>query len=66
MASFRKRGDEWQARVHRKGHNPMVKSFNTKAEAIKWARHTESQLDLGTLAPRAAMPSLDCIVNGIV
>jgi len=63
MASFRKRGDKWQARVHRKDHSPVVKSFNTKAEAIKWARHTESQLDLGTLAPKAAMPPLMRIVD---
>ena len=63
MASFRKRGDKWQARVHRKDHSPLVKSFNTKAEAIKWARHTESQLDLGALAPKAAMPRLDRIVE---
>ena len=63
MASFRKRGDKWQARVHRKDHSPVVKSFNTKAEAIKWARHTESQLDLGALAPRTAMPRLDRIVD---
>ncbi len=63
MASFRKRGDKWQARVHRKDHSPVVKSFNTKAEAIKWARHTESQLDLGTLAPKEAMPRLDLIVD---
>jgi integrase len=63
MASFRKRGDKWQARVHRKDHSPVVKSFNTKADAFKWARHTESQLDLGTLAPKAAMPRLDRIVE---
>ena len=63
MASFRKRGDKWQARVHRKDHSPVVKSFNTKAEAAKWARHTESQLDLGTLALKAAMPRLDRIVE---
>ena len=63
MASFRKRGDKWQARVHRKDHSPSVKSFNTKADAVKWARHTESQLDLGTLAPKAAMPRLDLIVE---
>ena len=63
MASFRKRGDKWQARVHRKDHSPVVQSFNTKADAIKWARHTESQLDLGTLAPKAAMPRLDLIVD---
>jgi integrase len=63
MASFRKRGDKWQARVHRKDHSPVVKSFNTKADAVKWARHTESQLDLGTLAPKAAMPPLMRIVD---
>ena len=63
MASFRKRGDKWQARVHRKDHSPVVKSFNTKADAVKWARHTESQLDLGTLAPKKAMPPLTRIVD---
>ena len=63
MASFRKRGDKWQARVHRRDHCPVVKSFNTRADAVKWARHTESQLDLGTLAPKAAMPPLIRIVD---
>ena len=63
MATFRKRTGKWQARVQRSGQSSLAKSFNTKAEAIKWARHTESQLDLGTLAPKAAMPRLDCIVE---
>jgi len=63
MATFRKRTDKWQARVQRTGQSPLAKSFNTKAEAIKWARHTESQLDLGTLAPKAAMPPLMRIVD---
>ena len=62
MATFRKRVDKWQARVQRSGQSSLAKSFNTKAEAIKWARHTESQLDLGTLAPKAAMPPLMRIV----
>ncbi len=63
MATFRKRTGKWQARVQRSGQSSLAKSFNTKAEAIKWARHTESQLDLGTLAPKAAMPRLDRIVE---
>ncbi len=63
MATFRKRTGKWQARVQRTGQSPLAKSFNTKAEAIKWARHTESQLDLGTLAPKAAMPPLMRIVD---
>jgi integrase len=58
MSSIRKRGDKWQARVHRKGNNPVVKSFNSKADALKWARNVESQLDLGTLAPKQTMPRL--------
>ena len=63
MATFRKRTDKWQARVHRKDHSPVVQFFNTKTDAVKWARHTESQLDLGTLAPKAAMPPLMRIVD---
>ena len=63
MATFRKRADKWQARVQRSGQSSLAKSFNTKADAVKWARHTESQLDLGTLAPKAAMPLLDRIVE---
>ena len=58
MSSIRKRGDKWQARVHRKEHKPVVKSFNSKADALKWARNVESQLDLGTLAPKQSMPRL--------
>ena len=52
MATFRKRGESGKPRVQRSGQSSVAKSFNTKAEAIKWARHTESQLDLGTLAPK--------------
>ncbi len=63
MATFRKRTGKWQARVQRSGQSSLAKSFNTKADAVKWARHTESQLDLGTLAPKAAMPRLDRIVE---
>jgi len=63
MATFRKRADKWQARVQRSGQSSLAKSFNTKADAVKWARHTESQLDLGTLTPKAAMPPLMRIVD---
>ena len=63
MATFRKRTGKWQARVQRSGQSSLAKSFNTKADAMKWARHTESQLDLGALAPKAAMPRLDRIVE---
>ena len=58
MATFRKRGDKWQARVQRTGQGPISKSFNSKPDAIKWARNIESQLDHGTFAPRQSMPRL--------
>ncbi len=58
MATFRKRGDKWQARVQRSGQGPISKSFNTKPDAVKWARNVESQLDLGTFAPKQTMPRL--------
>ena len=58
MATFRKRNDKWQARIQRRGQNALSKSFHNKADAIKWARNIESQLDLGTLAPKQSMPRL--------
>ena len=58
MATFRKRNDKWQARVQRSGQTPIAKTFNTKADAIKWSRNIESQLDLGTLTPKQTMPRL--------
>jgi integrase len=58
MATYRKRNDKWQARVQRSGQSSIAKSFNSKADAVKWARNVESQLDLGILAPKQTMPRL--------
>jgi len=66
MATFRKRNDKWQARVQRSGQTSLAKSFNTKADAIKWSRNVESQLDLGTLAPKQTMPRLRSMLERYV
>jgi len=66
MATFRKRNDKWQARVQRSGQSSIAKSFNNKADAIKWARNVESQLDLGILAPKQTMPRLMPMVDRYV
>jgi len=66
MASVRKHGDKWQARVQRKGQSSLAKSFNNKADALKWARSVESQVDLGVLAPKQAMPRLMPMVERYV
>lgn len=53
MASFRKHGDSWQARVRRQGYPEEVKSFTTKTEAQRWARAIEGAMDRGTFVSRA-------------
>ena len=58
MASVRKHGDKWQARIQRRDQPSISKSFHSKTDALKWARNVEAQLDLGTFAPRQAMPRL--------
>ena len=47
MASFRKRGSKYQARVNyydtlTQKRKPITKTFNTKAEAKRWAAKVES------------------------
>jgi integrase len=48
MASFRQRGSKWQARIKRDGFPDQVKSFEAKAEAERWARSVESEMDRGS------------------
>lgn len=47
MASFRQRNNKWQARVQRDGYPDQTKTFETRAEAEKWARSLESEMDKG-------------------
>ena len=48
MASIRNRNNKWQARVIRKGHNTITKTFLTRQDAEKWARSLEIEIDRGT------------------
>lgn len=54
MATFIRRGNSWQAKVRRKGHRIIARTFDTKASAEKWARATERELDQGTFIPSTA------------
>ena len=47
MASFRQRSGKWQARVIRDGYPDQTKTFEAKADAEKWARLVESEIDKG-------------------
>lgn len=52
MASIRKRGSSWQVRVTRRGFPAEVKTFSSKAEAERWARSLESEMDKGGYVSR--------------
>lgn len=58
MASFRKRSNRWQARVHPKGMPVVVKTFDTLADAEKWARAIERDNDLGVYTDRAKLEAI--------
>lgn len=50
MATFRNRNGRWQARVRRKGQEPVSKSFQNKEDAQRWARQVEAEIDKGSYA----------------
>lgn len=60
MASFRKRSGRWQARITRKGHADLTKTFTSREDAQKWARTVEREIDTGSFLPhhRAADQTL--------
>lgn len=49
MATFRKRGERWQVQVRRTGQPTLSKSFLSKADAQRWARQKEAELDTALL-----------------
>lgn len=57
MAAIRKRGSKWQARVKRNGQT-LDKSFLTKADAQRWARTVEADIERGTFRPKGESSQL--------
>lgn len=54
MASIRKRGNlQWEARIRKKGIPTTCKTFETRADAEKWAREIESEMDRGVYISRS-------------
>jgi integrase len=48
MATFTQRKSGWYAQVRRKGHKTIGRTFNTKADAERWALSIESSMGVGT------------------
>ncbi|MDR2725623.1 MAG: site-specific integrase [Candidatus Adiutrix sp.] len=58
MASIRKRGPyQWEARVRKKGRPLTSRTFETRAEAERWAKEIESEMDRGVYVSRKAAES---------
>lgn len=51
MATFRKRSNGWQARIQRKGYPDLAKTFDSRSEALGWARDMEYQISKGLFHP---------------
>lgn len=50
MASFEKRGDfQWRAKVRRLGQSELSKTFDTKTDAVDWAREVERKIKRGEI-----------------
>jgi hypothetical protein len=47
LASITKRASGWFVQIRRKGYQPEYKSLPTRAEAERWARDREGQIDRG-------------------
>ncbi|WJF89734.1 site-specific integrase [Paraburkholderia bonniea] len=57
MASIRKHGGAWQARVRRKGYPETARSFTSRKDAERWARDTEAEMDRGAFISRTVAES---------
>lgn len=52
MASILQVGERWRALIRRKGHRAQCKTFDTKAQALAWARSVETGIDSGEIVAK--------------
>lgn len=53
MATIEKINDSWRARIRRKGHKPLTKTFRTRAKAEAWATQREAEIGRGEIVAEA-------------
>ena len=58
MAAIQKRGNKYRVRIIRRGFLTQSKTFHTHAEALRWSRQIESQMDHGSFKPNPVKISL--------
>ena len=52
MATFEERSGSYRAIIRRKGYPVQKKTFKRKADAQKWARSVENEMDRGIFVSR--------------
>ena len=52
MAYFEQRSGAWRAQIRRKGWPAQTRTFDTRADAEKWARAVEREMDVGAFVKR--------------
>jgi integrase len=61
MATIRKRGKRYQVQVRKAGHDPINRSFPTKAEASRWAKAQEVTIEKGGIVDTSGRTLSDAI-----
>lgn len=61
VATIIKQRGRWRAQIRRVGAKSISKTFDTKAEAIAWARQIEAAMDAGTHRPPAVVTVAEVI-----
>ncbi|MFC4705871.1 site-specific integrase, partial [Paraburkholderia caffeinitolerans] len=55
MATYIKVGERWRAQVRIKGHKPVARTFDKKAQAVAWATKAEDEIRSGGFADARAL-----------
>ncbi|MBM4231191.1 MAG: site-specific integrase [Gammaproteobacteria bacterium] len=63
MASIRKRNGKYQARVTRQGWGTTAKTFTHRADAIRWARHTQILAEQGGIESATRCLTLGALID---
>lgn len=63
MASIYKRGDKWRAQIRRAGHPTVSESFETKADAQKWVRQKDYEIDQMRRVPVGLRTNVAALVD---
>jgi integrase len=63
MSSIIKVKGKWRAQVRRANHSPQTRTFESKRDALEWARKLEAGIDAGALRPATATLRLREVID---